>query len=128
MQVPTACKRIHNCGDVFRYRASRSAVSAVMPRFPRTISFNRLSEIPSRRAAASWPTPSGFGYSSSKISPGGIAAPSLWGSLMIVFDADFAGISVLPAKGDAVLIVDANTVPTGLIAFQPFQSIPGWDL
>jgi hypothetical protein len=36
-------------------------------------------------------------------------------------------MSVLPAKGDAVLIVDPNTVPTGLIAFQPFQSIPGRD-
>jgi hypothetical protein len=36
-------------------------------------------------------------------------------------------MSVLPAKGEAVLIVDANAVPTGAIAFQRFQSIPGWD-
>jgi len=36
-------------------------------------------------------------------------------------------MSVLPTKRDAILIVDPNAVPTGLIAFQPFQSIPGRD-
>jgi len=36
-------------------------------------------------------------------------------------------MSVLPAKRDAVLIVNPNTEPTGVIAFQPFRSIPGWD-
>jgi len=32
------------------------------------------------------------------------------GSLVIVFDADFVGTSVFPAKGDAILRVDPRTV------------------
>ncbi len=38
--------------DVSNRRAKRSAVSAVMPRLPRMISFNRLSGIFIRRAAS----------------------------------------------------------------------------
>src|SRR3989442_2665572 len=51
----SACKRIQNCGEVLNSRARRNAVSAVMPRLPSTISFRRLSEMPSRRAASTWP-------------------------------------------------------------------------
>src|SRR5262249_35658283 len=105
-------------------RASRSAVSAVMPRFPRTISFKRLSEMPSRFAASSCPRPSGFKYSSSRISPGGIAGPSQSGSLVIVFDADFVGMSVLPAERDPVLLLDANAVASRLITLQKLEAIP----
>src|SRR6266540_221735 len=108
--------RIHTCGDVFRNRASRSAVSAVMPRFPRMISFSRLREMPRRLAASSCPRPSGFRYSSSRISPGGIAGPNQLGSLVIVFDADFVRMSVLPPKRDPVLFVHPNTMPSRLFA------------
>src|SRR6266511_6106530 len=114
--------RIHTCGDVFRNRASRSAVSAVMPRFPRMISFSRLREMPRRLAASSYPRPSGLRYSSSRISPGGIAGPNQLGSLVIVFDADFVGMAALPSERDAILLVDAYAVATGLIALQLFQT------
>src|SRR5580704_6882561 len=101
----SACRCIHICGDVFRKRDSLSAVSAVMPRLPRTISLSRLSEIPRRRAASTCLIPSGLRYSSSRISPGGITGPSQFGSLVIVFDGNFVGMSVLPPEGDAVLSV-----------------------
>jgi hypothetical protein len=39
-------------GDVFNNLASRSAVSAVTPRFPRINSFNRFNEMPIRSAAS----------------------------------------------------------------------------
>ena len=38
-----ACMCIQNCGVVLKSRASRSAVSAVTPRLPRTSSFRRTS-------------------------------------------------------------------------------------
>jgi hypothetical protein len=60
----------------------------------------------------------GFKYSSRRISPGGIAGPNQFGPLVIVFDADLVGISVLPAERDAVLIVHANAVPSGLVSLQ----------
>src|SRR5258708_40301761 len=96
-----------------------------MLRFPRTISFNRLSEMSRRFAASSCPTPSGLRYSSSRISPGGIAGPSQFGSLVIVFDADFVGMAALPSECNAILLVDADTVAADLIALQPLQAIPG---
>src|ERR1700738_1717410 len=121
----SACRRLQGGGDVFRKRPSRSAVSAVMLRLPRTISFNRLSEIPSLRAASICPTPSGLRYSSRRSAPGGIAGPSQLGSLVIVFDADFVGMSVLPSKRDAILLVHANTVTAGLIALQQLKTVAG---
>src|SRR5919198_1274124 len=95
-----------------------------MARLPRTISFNRFSEMPSRRAASSCPRPSGFRYSSSRSSPGGIAGPSQFGSLVIVFDADFVRMSVLPSQSDPVLLIDADAVTPRLVAFQQLQAIP----
>jgi hypothetical protein len=85
VQIPSACNRIQSCGDVFRSRDSRSAVSAVIPRLPTTISFSRLSEMPSRSVALTCPNPRGLKYSSNRIFHGGIAGPSQSDSL----DADF---------------------------------------
>src|SRR6266850_5028487 len=123
----SACKRIQNWGDVFNRRARRNAVSAVMPLLPSTISFRRLSEIPSRRAAATWPIPIGLRNSSSSISPGGIAGPNQRESLVIIFDADFVGMALLPSERDAILIVDPNAVPTSVVPFQPLEPIAGRD-
>src|SRR5258708_31667340 len=67
--------------------------------------------------------PIGFKNSSSSISPGGIAGPNQFGSLVIIFDADFAGMSLLPLEGNAILIVDPNAVPARLITFQGLQPI-----
>src|SRR5476649_2164345 len=122
----SACRRIQSCGDVFRKRPRRRAVSAVMLRFPRTISFNRLSEMSRRFAASSCPTPSGLRYSSSRISPGGIAGPSQFGSLVIVLDADFVGTTALPSERDAMLLVDSYAVAADAIALQSLQAISGW--
>src|SRR5271155_3495530 len=69
-----------------------------MAPLPSTISFKRLSEMPRRRAALTCLTPSGFRYSSSRISPGATAGPSQSGFLVIVFDADFVGMSILPSE------------------------------
>src|SRR6185503_11036902 len=104
-------------------RDSRSAVSAVIPRLPRTISLSRLSEMPSRSAAWTCPKPSGFRYSSSRISPGGIAGPSQSGSLVIILDADFVGMAALPPERQPVLVVDANTVALGSLALEPLESV-----
>ena len=67
----------------------------------------------------------GFRNSSSSISPGGIAGPSQFGSLVIVFDANFVGMSLLPSERDAILVVDPNAVPPCLIALQRLESITG---
>ena len=40
--------------------------------------------------------------------------------LVIVFDADFVGMSVLPAKRHAVLLIDPNAVTARLITLQQF--------
>src|SRR3954454_13813766 len=119
----SACSRIQNCGEVSSNRASRSAVSAVIARFPRTISVRRFNETLRRRAASACPPPSGFRNSSNKISPGGMAGPSQLESLVIILDADFEGMLLLPSERYAILIVDSNAVPPGLIASQTFQSI-----
>ena len=52
-----------------------------------------------------------------------IAGPSQFGSLVIVFDADFVGMAALPSERDAILLVDANAMATGVTALQAFQAI-----
>src|SRR5258708_5586664 len=41
---------------------------------------------------------------------------------MIVFDADFISTTLLPTEGKAILVVDPNAIPSGLI---PFHSSSG---
>src|SRR3954468_17481455 len=98
----SACSRIQNCGDVLSNRASRRAVSAVIPRLPRTISFRRFKETPRRCAASVWPMPSGFRNYSRRISPGEMAAPSQLESLVIILDADFEGMLLLTSERYAI--------------------------
>jgi len=57
-----------------------------------------------------------------------MAGPSQLGSLVIVFDADFVGIALLPPERHTVLIVDSNTVAPRLIPFELFESIARWNL
>jgi Arc/MetJ family transcription regulator len=98
-------------------------VSAVMPCLPSTISFNRLSENLSFRAALSWPSSSGFRNSSSSISPGATAGPSQFGSPVIVFDRDFEGMPVLASKRHTTL-VDSNAVPPLHLPHEDLQLDP----
>jgi hypothetical protein len=44
---------------------------------------------------------------------------------MIVHDLDVVRVGILPPKTDSPLIVDANAVLPGAIAFQLFQTIAG---
>ena len=123
----SAWSRIQNCGEVFRSRDNRRAVSAVMRRLPRTTSLRRFAETPSRCAASACRSPSGSRNSSSNISPGGIAAPGQSGSLVTVFDSNLAGRAVLPPKRDAILLVDPYAVLLGPRPLQPFRAIAGRD-
>src|SRR5260370_40014113 len=59
----------------------------------------------------------GLRNSSRRISPGGIAGPNQFGSLMIVFDADFVRMSLLPEKGYSILKAFAS----GLLLFAGHQ-------
>ena len=56
-----------------------------------------------------------------------MAGPSQFESLVIIFDADFVGMALLPSERDAILIVDPNTVPSGVVPFQPLKPIAGRD-
>ena len=51
LRFELACMCIQNCGVVLKDCASRSAVSAVTPRFTRTSSLRRTVDIPSVLAA-----------------------------------------------------------------------------
>jgi len=46
---------------------------------------------------------------------------------VIVFDADFVRMSVLPPEGHPVLLVDPNAVTSRPIAFQQLETISGWN-
>jgi len=59
----------------------------------------------------------GLRNSSSKISPGGIAGPNQFGSLVIIFDADFVRMSLLPEAGYSILVIDSDAVATRLLPF-----------
>jgi len=59
----------------------------------------------------------GLRNSSRRISPGGIAGPNQFGSLMIVFDADFVRMSLLPEEGYSILKAFAS----GLLLFAGHQ-------
>ena len=46
---------------------------------------------------------------------------------MVIDDLDVEGVAVLPAKADAPLIVDANTVLARAIPFELLEPVAGWD-
>jgi hypothetical protein len=56
-----------------------------------------------------------------------MAGPNQRGSLVIIFDADFVGMALLPSERDAILVVDPNAVPTGLVPFERLEPIAGRD-
>ena len=100
-------------------------MSAVIRRLPSTTSLRRFAEIPSRSAAVACRRPSGLRNSSINISPGGMAGPDQSGSLVRILDSDFAGMAVLPAKREAILVVDPFAVPTGTGALQRLRVVSG---
>ena len=46
---------------------------------------------------------------------------------MIINNLDLEGIAVSPAKTDSPLVIDANTVLAGAVAFELLQAVAGWD-
>jgi hypothetical protein len=46
---------------------------------------------------------------------------------VIIFDADFVGMALLPSERDAVLIIDPNAMPTAAVPFQQLEPIAGRD-
>lgn len=121
----SCCNPSQKSADIRKTRASRSAVSGVILRLPRIISFNRGKEIPRRAANADWLIPRGFRNSWSSISPGWVGGllvgsrrttgdcddlPRCGRFSVIVRDFDLVRISILPAKAHAILLIDSNTV------------------
>src|SRR5205823_2901485 len=108
------------------YRARRSAVSAVMARWPRTISLIRRGGTPVSLARRYWLRPSGARNSSCRISPGwiggnfgrGMGIPS-----MVVGDLDIVGLAVRPSEAEAPLVVDADAVLPFTVASQLLQPV-----
>ena len=101
----------------------RSGRTAVIPRLPRMISFQRSTRRPNRRAASTCPGRIGLRYSFRRISPGGIAGPSQSCSLVIVFDTDFVGIAVLPPERDARTDRSRGCVPSSVIALEQLEPV-----
>ena len=114
--------------------ARRSAVSAVTPRFSRTISFSRGKDTPSWIANADCERPSGLRNSSSRISPGCTGGTVVGNRrlssdrvgavrLLVVRDFDVVRRELLPAKAGTILWIDANAVLALAITAEPLQSI-----
>src|SRR5437870_1958893 len=101
-----------------------------MARLPFTISLIRFGGTSRSRASALMLTPSGLMNSSRRISPGGIGSRCFLAiaiSSVIVDNLDVVRVSVLPAKADAPLVVDANAVLTLSAAAQRLEPIAGRD-
>ena len=127
-------------------RPRRKAVSAVMPRSPRTISFNRARDIFMAAAAAPTDRPYSSRNSSFQKNPGGnkvnalaagyagkIHAPGVevftfdrHAVLLVIIDQfDVESIAMLETKADAPLVIDANAPIPFVIARQRFKPVTG---
>src|ERR1700733_12629306 len=103
-----------------RARDSRSAVSALIPRLPCTISLIRRGGTSIALAIRYCEIPIGSRNSVKRISPGGVAAKSAIGlSFLVIIDQlDVAGAAGTPGEADAPLVVDADAVLSGAGADQ----------
>src|SRR5271163_68117 len=115
-----------------RARESRSAVSALMPRLPCTISLIRRGGTSIVLAIRYCEIASGSRNSVLRISPGWVGAKSAIGLsflvvvdefLVVVDEFDVAGAAATPCEADAPLVVDANAVLAGAGAGQLLQSV-----
>lgn len=132
-----ACQRSQSCcrpsqksALIPRTRDRRNAVSGVTERLPLIISFSRGYDTPRRRASSACVRPSGLTNSSRSISPGcvggrfrGSRRPTALS--VVVCDFDFAGMTILPDKTNAVLLIDANTVLALPVSQQRLQAVAG---
>src|SRR5699024_8343462 len=109
--------------DVPKYLASRSAVSAVIPRLPCTISLIRRGGTSIEAASLCWVIPKPSIKSSMRTSPGWI------GAILSVVGNDLHLLrsGVVPHKADAPLVVDPDAVLSYSIALERLEPIAGWD-
>ena len=124
MQIPICLQPHPELRDVFSSCATsqrRIRCNAALSKHDLVQTIQRDTEA---SAASTCPIAIGFRNSSSRISPGGIAGPSQFDPYVIVFDADFVGMSLLPPESHTILIVDPNAVTSGLIASQPLETVP----
>ncbi len=91
-----------NSGDVLKYRPSRNAVSAVIERFPRTISFILLGGTLTSLASLFWLSSIGLRNSSKSISPG-CTGFILTGMITLQIDFLTVRFAVLSKEGCRVL-------------------------
>src|SRR5258705_3472033 len=108
-----------------RARERRSAVSALIPRLPCTISLMRRGGTSIAFAIRYCEIPIGSRNSVRRISPGWVGAKSAIGlsSLVVVNEFDVPGAAGTPGEADAPLVVDANAVLTGPGAGELLQAV-----
>src|SRR6478609_9481390 len=104
-------------------RDSLSAVSALMPRFPWTISLMRRGGTSIAFAIRYCEIPIGSRNSVNRISPGWVGAKSAIGfsCLVVVNKLDVAGTAGTPGEADPPLVVDADAVLAGADSTQFLQ-------
>jgi hypothetical protein len=127
-----------NCSEVPKYRASRTAISGVIPRFSRTISFTVGAETPKSTDNLYGEMPIGRRNSSRRISPGCTAHPAGPSFLMltilslnihaksvIIRDLYVVRIAVQPDETNSELVVNTNAMLPFPVAVQSFNLFPG---
>ena len=126
-EVPVGLNAHPESGDISNNRASRIAVSAVIPRRPRTTSFRRFRGMSMRRAASTCVRFAGRRNSSSSISPGGVGGRSRSstdrGPSVVVLASDRIGATSLEPECDPIPLVNPQAVAPGPVALQRLQTI-----
>src|ERR1700751_1034524 len=109
-------------------RDSRNAVSALIPRFPCTISLMRRGGTSIALAIRYCEIPIGSRNSVNKISPGWVGAKSAIGfsPLVVVDQLDVPRACGAPGEADPPLVVDPDAVLAGAVAGQLFQAVARW--
>jgi len=123
------CRFSQKSGVVLKYIANRAAVSRVITRRPRTISFTRPGGTDNARASAFCVSLIGLRNSSNKTSPGVMRDKFCFiGTFQSVIVDNFyvERIARNPDKTDPPLIVYTDAVLPCAVASQRFQTIPGW--
>src|ERR1700758_4292136 len=106
-------------------RDSRNAVSALIPRFPCTISLMRRGGTSIALAIRYCEIPNGSRNSVRRISPGWVGAKSVIGFsfLVIVDQFNVRGAGCAPGEADTPLVVDAHAVLACAVAGQLLQPV-----
>ncbi len=116
-----SCRLIQNSAEVPKYFASRSAVSAVIPRLTCTISLIRRGGTPIDTASLFWVIPKPSMKSSMRTSPGWIGAILS----VVVNDLHLLRSGVSPHEASPPLVVDPDAVLTSSVALEDLEPVAG---